>query len=88
MKPFNIKKLGILLSFFLCLKSSLCAQYTLKPKADISIGLSSGLSLTGALYLQQKTPGLTAQQIQSLNVNQVNAFDCLFSMASSSSKSK
>ena len=75
MKPFNIKKLSVLLSFFLCLKSSICAQYTLKPKADIGLGLGSGLGLTSALYLQQKSPGLTAQQIQTLNVNQVNAFD-------------
>ena len=64
-----------MLGFFLCLNYCVWAQYRIKTTTDLGLGLGSGLSLSTALYLQQKTPALNSTEIQSLNLQQVNAFD-------------
>ena len=72
--PLN-KKSSLILGFFLCYHYCVCAQYKIKTTSDLGFGLGSGIGLSTALYLQHKTPALTSNQIQSLNLNNVNAFD-------------
>lgn len=70
----NLRKLSILLSFFLCLNFSY-GQYNFQLKRDLGLGLGSGLVLGTSMVLQQKVKPLTINQISLLEVKNVNRFD-------------
>lgn len=76
LKQTILKKLSIVLNFFLCLSFLTShAQYNFKPKREYPILLGTSAVFGASLYLQSKVKPLSIAEINQLNASDINRFD-------------
>ncbi len=76
LKQTILKKLSIVLNFFLCLSFlSVNAQYNFKPKREYPVLIGSTAVFGTSLYLQSRVKPLSIGEINQLNASDINRFD-------------